>query len=185
MEFLILGLLGMAFLNKKGGKQENLKSNPNLRVKNQREIDRYMTYLDKGDCWNCVYRDLNDLSDRKTKAVFEALLEFVDRFNKKYNKNMKPFETRRALKRQIRLIGKGKSQVNIKYAPHVQGRAIDFAEFKNNVWLWNEKDLKNLNDYLHDNFPGWKLLRTGRDFKHFVDWPHYEIKRDIWESWNV
>jgi hypothetical protein len=29
------------------------------------------------------------------------------------------------------------------------------------------------------------LLRTGRDFKHFVDWPHYEIKRDIWESWNV
>ena len=174
----------MAFSSKKQENKQSPIADPNMRVKNQREIDKYTEYPDKGDCWNCVYRSLDDLSDRKTKVIFESLLEFVDKFNKKYHKNMKIFETRRALKRQIRLIGKGKSQVNLKFAPHVQGRAVDFAEYKNGVWTWNDKDLKNLNDYLHDNFPGWRLLRTGRDFKHFVDWPHYEIKRDIWESWN-
>jgi len=172
MEFLILGLLGMALAT---GKQAKTQKQPQKAIKKQ--------IIDRGDCWNCLYRGLEYLSDDKTRAVFKNLMSYVADFNRIFDKNMQIFETTRAPQRQLRLIKSGNSQANINFAPHVQGRAVDFAELKNGVWVWDNRDLKALNDFLYKNFPQWELLRTGRDFKHFVDWPHYEIKRSIWEKW--
>lgn len=140
-------------------------------------------FPDRGDKWSAMRRELTELSDIKTMSVFQNLKVYVDKFNKKNNKNMQIFEAVRPIERQKRLLGSGKSQANIKFAPHFERRAVDFAELKNGVWLWNDKDLRALNDYLYKNFPQWNLLRTGRDFKNFVDWPHYEIKRSIWRTW--
>lgn len=140
-------------------------------------------FPDRGDKWSAMRRDLTELSDIKTMSVFQNLDFYVKKFNRKYNKNMQIFEAVRPIQRQVRIISTGNSQADIRFAPHVQRRAVDYAEYKNGVWVWNNIDLKDLNDYLFENFPQWNLLRTSRDFKHFVDWPHYEIKRSIWRTW--
>ncbi len=185
MEWLILGILGaMAMAGKGKGSLKNEKNS--LKVDFQSKNDVYAAldqFPDRGDSWKAMRRNLNELSDIKTMSVFNNLLFYVKQFNQKENKNMQIFEAVRPIQRQKRLLGSGKSQVNLKFAPHVQRRAVDFAELKNGVWVWNSKDLERLNDYLFENFPQWDLLRTGRDFKNFVDWPHYEIKRSIWKGW--
>ncbi len=167
-----------------GKKKGSLKNTRNsIKVDFQRDINCCMVYPDQGDSWKAMRRDLTELSDIKTMSVFQNLKLYVEKFNQEYFKNMQIFEVVRPIERQKRLIRSGKSQANIKLAPHFERRAVDFAELKNGVWLWNDKNLKALNDYLYENFPQWHLLRTGRNFKNFVDWPHYEIKRSIWRTW--
>ncbi len=185
MEWLILGILGvMGMTGKKKGSSKNETESLKVDFQNENyssvELDHFP---DRGDGWIVMRRNINELSDIKTMSVFNNLLFYVKQFNQKENKNMQIFEAVRPIQRQKRLLGSGKSQVNLKFAPHVQRRAVDFAELKNGVWVWNSKDLERLNDYLFENFPQWDLLRTGRDFKNFVDWPHYEIKRSIWKGW--
>lgn len=152
--------------------------------KESNNIEVKKTYPDRGDKWKDMYRSIDDLSDQKTKNVFKDLMKYVEKYNKKEGKNFKIFETRRPLNRQKRVIKAGYSQVvDVYRAPHVEGRAIDIVEYVNGVWIWQHVNLKKLNEYLYRNFPGFYLLRTGRDFKTFKDYPHYEIKRNIWESW--
>lgn len=185
MEWLFLVFLGMFGMSKKEkGSLENDKNSlkVDFQTKNNTLKDND-PYPDRGDKWSVMRRDLTELSDIKTMSVFKNMMIYVNKFNQKYNKNMQIFEAVRPIKRQKRLIGSGKSQANIKFAPHVERRAVDFAEYKDGAWLWNSKDLKALNDFLYENFPQWELIRSSRDFKTFVDWPHYEIKRSVWRNW--
>ena len=52
---------------------------------------------------------------------------------------------------------------------------------RNDKWIcvWEDKELRKLHTWLKENFPLWKLLRTGGDFKNVSDLQHYEIKRKI------
>ena len=188
MEFLLLGLIGLAFLkgnSKTVGSLQTDFQNKKVDFQNKNEsLPETKKYLDKGDKWSQMYQSLYDLSDIKTISIFKEMMIVVNQFNKINSCNIQIFETRRAMKRQLRLIRIGNSQANPNYAPHPQGRAIDLVNKKGGVWLWDNILLKKLNDYLAKNFKYFYLLRTGRDFKNFVDWPHYEIKRSTWNNWN-
>lgn len=141
--------------------------------------------IHKGDYWSNIERSVDALSDYTTRYIFTMLDEHVQIYNDKFNTSFHIFESKRKVDRQKRLVGKGKSWVaNIKKAPHVQGRAVDYAEYKDKIWVWEDKELRKLHTWLKENFPLFKLLRTGGDFKNVSDLPHYEIKRKIWILYN-
>ena len=148
--------------------------------------DMKVEIKDKGDCWNCIYRNLSLLSKQNTRAIFFELLKSVDRFNEAYGVNVRVFETARSKERQKRLVAGGVSWVsNIETAPHVERRAIDLVVFdKNGLWVWDKKILSKLHRFLRKDFPYWSMLRTGGNFRTNKDYPHYEIKRSIWLSWS-
>ena len=184
MNYLFFGIFAFLFLKKNKielGSEEKYKVLPE--PKNEEKMIKLDEIPDKGDRWSVMRRSISELSDIKTRSVFQNLIFYINQYNNITNKNFKIFEALRPIQRQIRLIQLGNSQANPNFAPHPQGRAIDIVEYNDGIWVWNSKNLKGLNDYLSENFPQWNLLRTGRDFTNFVDWPHYEIKRDIWESW--
>ena len=145
----------------------------------------------QGDLWRNIIRDLDSFSDETTMYILKELDRYVQRYNVEFESNFQAFETVRKKDRQFRLIKKGKSQIrNIMLAPHVQKRAVDYAEwvysdkYKKMIWAWERKELMKLHKWLKENFPLFKLLRTGGDFKSFKDAPHYEVKRSIWALYN-
>jgi len=97
-----------------------------------------MNKIHKGDYWSKMNRSMN-FSDTLTAYIMNLLNSYVQQYNNIYNRNFKPFETDRPEDRQRRLVGIGRSWVaNIKRAPHVEKRAIDYAEWvlRNDKWIW-------------------------------------------------
>lgn len=130
-------------------------------------------YIDKGDCWNCLYRDINDL-DPIIKNFFVELYQKIQEYNKINGTNFVIFETRRNIERQKRLIKNGVSWIrNPKTAPHVEGRAFDIVLKKDNVYMWNANELKKLRNWIDINFKYASLLRIAIK----KDYPHYEFDR--------
>ena len=135
------------------------------------------------DLWCNIYRRMDNFSDPITEEVLNSLNNKVQEYNKLFGTNFQVFESGRSIARQLHLVAGGTSWANPDRAPHPEKRAIDFAELSEGVWYWNEDKLKALWTWLRDNFDQWKRLRTGGSFKHVSDFPHYEIRRDIWLTW--
>ncbi len=147
-----------------------------------------MSKIHKGDYWSNIYRGMN-FSDPMTAYILNLLDGYVQQYNNIHDANFKAFETDRLKDRQRRLLGFGRSWVaNISRAPHVEKRATDYAEWVLRgdewIWVWEDKELRKLHTWLKENFPLFKLLRTGGDFKNVSDLPHYEVKRKIWIEYN-
>lgn len=142
-----------------------------------------MSKIHKGDYWKNINRSMNDFSDPLTSHILNSLNSKVQEYNSLFNTNFQVFESVRSMDRQLRLIAGGTSWANPAYSPHPQRRAIDFAELINKVWHWAENKLKKLWNWLKDNFKYWRYLRTGGSFKNVSDFPHYEIRRDLWVNW--
>ena len=142
-----------------------------------------MSKIHKGDYWKNIDRSMDNFSDSKTQELLNALNNKVQEFNRLFGYNFQVFESNRSLDRQLRLIRNGRSQANPEYSPHVQKRAVDYAEFREGSWYWERDKIRKLWSWLKENFEQWPYLRTGGSFRTFLDLPHYEIKLKHWVNW--
>lgn len=91
-----------------------------------------------------------------------------------------PFEGLRHPDRQAILIKEGNSWIRDPFtAPHVQGRAIDYVQKnKKGLWVWNQKEARNLRKWIDKNFELASQLRGQIIIDgNPVDSYHYELKR--------
>ncbi len=157
-----------------------------MNEKKERKKYQYSAPRDQGDKWKDIERKIESLHPA-CQQFFKELNQKVQAYNRTFDKNFQIFESSRAVSRQKRLVQQGVSWVaNAEKAPHVQGRAVDYAEFKysekyrRKIWVWNHQDLKKLREWIEQNWEYATLLRS----KIKNDYPHYELKRFLFKKWS-
>lgn len=121
-----------------------------------------------------------NLLDEKLLVIYQDIVDNIITFHRL---PFKLFETLRTKERQQKLFDDGFSKtLNSRHLPNKLGKseAMDIVVYIDGKWSWDNKHLfyyEFLGSKIMEKYSG--ILKWGRDFKSFKDYPHFELIKSV------